>query len=220
MYQIVKNGDLIAIVEEPNYIKLHSNGCFVKAAKEDAQGVAVRGVPFNLVGRNKMSGVSESVSVVAADCGEYILGSYLAQKKNMAAVSFAKMLLKDTALTADQAISVIELYDTWSTGAYNAGDIRSANYGGFQQLWKCRQAHDTDTYPDITPSGSAWRTFWIPFHGTTPETAQPWVAPTMAEDAYKAGEYMIWTDGRTYLCVRDTNFSPAEYGQDWQMCEG
>lgn len=28
---------------------------------------------------------------------------------------------------------------------------------------------------------------------------------------------MIWTDGRTYKCVQDTNFSPEEYAQAWEI---
>lgn len=34
---------------------------------------------------------------------------------------------------------------------------------------------------------------------------------TGAHDMYKAGEYMIWTDGIIKKCLRDTNFSPTEY---------
>lgn len=30
------------------------------------------------------------------------------------------------------------------------------------------------------------------------------------------GEYMIWTDGYTYLCKEDTNFSPEDYPQAWE----
>lgn len=33
---------------------------------------------------------------------------------------------------------------------------------------------------------------------------------------YKTGEYMIWTDGNTYKCIQDTNFSPEEYAQAWE----
>ena len=33
---------------------------------------------------------------------------------------------------------------------------------------------------------------------------------------YKAGEYMIWTDGTVKKCVQDTNFSPEEYPQAWE----
>ena len=95
--------------------------------------------------------------------------------------------------------------------------IRLAWYSGSHQPWKCRQEHDTATYPDITPDGSAWRTFWIPFHGTTPETAQDWIAPSGAHDQYEAGEYMIWTDGNTYRCKENTAYSPEEYGQAWEI---
>ena len=35
-------------------------------------------------------------------------------------------------------------------------------------------------------------------------------------DGYKAGEYMIWTDGTVKKCVQDTNFSPEEYPQAWE----
>ena len=39
---------------------------------------------------------------------------------------------------------------------------------------------------------------------------------TGAHDMYKAGEYMIWTDGTVKKCVQDTNFSPEEYPQAWE----
>lgn len=39
---------------------------------------------------------------------------------------------------------------------------------------------------------------------------------TRAHDMYKSGEYMIWTDGNTYRCKQDTNFSPEEYPQAWE----
>lgn len=26
---------------------------------------------------------------------------------------------------------------------------------------------------------------------------------------------MVWTDGNTYICKQDTNFSPEEYPQAW-----
>lgn len=40
---------------------------------------------------------------------------------------------------------------------------------------------------------------------------------TRAHDMYKSGEYMIWTDGNTYRCKQDTNFSPTEYAQAWEV---
>lgn len=139
--------------------------------------------------------------------------------ETLAAVSFARMILPtmQSSMSADDTIVVAALYAEWTEGAYQVGDIRLAWYRGAHQPWKCRQEHDTTTYPDITPDGSAWRTFWIPFHGTTPETAQAWVAPSGAHDQYEAGEYMVWTDGNTYLCKQATVYTPEEYAQAWEL---
>lgn len=138
--------------------------------------------------------------------------------ETLAAVSFARMVLPTMPMTADQTITVAALYADWTEGAYQVGDIRLAWYGGAHQPWKCRQEHDTATYPDITPDGTAWRTFWIPFHGTTPETAQDWIAPSGAHDQYEAGEYMKW-NGQTYKCLSPTVYTPEEYAQAWERVE-
>lgn len=135
--------------------------------------------------------------------------------QTLAVVKFARMMLPVQTMTADQTISVSALYDEWSEGAYQVGDIRLAWYDGTHQPWKCRQEHDTTTYPDITPDGQAWRTFWIPFHGTTPETAQDWIAPSGAHDQYNAGEYMIY-NGQTYRCLAAIVYTPDEYAQAWE----
>lgn len=135
--------------------------------------------------------------------------------QTLAAVNFARMMLPVQTMTADQTITVAALYDEWAEGSYSVGDIRLAWYEGSHQPWKCRQEHDTETYPDITPDGEAWRTFWIPFHGTTPETAQDWIAPSGAHDQYEAGEYMIY-NGQTYRALSATVYTPDEYAQAWE----
>lgn len=134
-----------------------------------------------------------------------------------AAILFSRMMVQTASLTPDQTIQVSTLYPEWTLGRYKVGDIRLATYQGTHQPWKCRQEHDTATYPDITPDGSAWRTFWIPFHGTTPETAQDWIAPSGAHDQYEAGEYMVWTDGNTYRCKQATVYTPEEYARAWEV---
>ena len=99
----------------------------------------------------------------------------------------------------------------WAPGAYAVGDVRV--YGGIP--YRCVQAHDSTQNlawtPDATPA------LWMQYHGTTPETARPWVAPAGAHDIYRTGEYMIWTDGRVYKCLQNTNFSPAEYARAWEV---
>lgn len=115
----------------------------------------------------------------------------------------------------DERLGVRVLYDPWSAGTYQAGDIRNAN----GQTWECFQAHDTGTYPDINPDNAAWFTFWRPLHGKTKATAMPYVPVQGAHDMYRAGEYMIYTDGKIYRCKQDTAYSPEDYAAAWEAVE-
>lgn len=102
----------------------------------------------------------------------------------------------------------------WQPGAYAVGDVR-------QRLgapYKCVQAHDSTANPGWTPEATP--ALWMQYHGTTPESARPWIAPTGAHDMYKAGEYMIWTDGKTYKAKMDTAYSPSDYPQAWEGQSG
>ena len=80
--------------------------------------------------------------------------------------------------------------------------------------WECMTSYDGAVQHDWTIDN---RTLWKPWHSRDPEYALPWVAPTGAHDMYRAGEYMIWTDGTIKKCVQDTNFSPDEYAQAWEI---
>lgn len=132
-------------------------------------------------------------------------------------IALAQSLLKTAQIENDeQKLAVSGLYQEWTAGVYSVGDIRNAR----AQTWECFQAHDNATYPDINPENeSTWRTFWRPLHGKSKGTARPWAAPTNATDIYKAGEYMVWTDGAGYRCKQDTNFSPEEYAQAWEVAK-
>ena len=112
----------------------------------------------------------------------------------------------------NERLMVSVLYPKWAAGSHAVGDIYTAN----GQVWEYFQAYDNAVYPDITPDGTAWRTFHRPLHATKPETAQPFVAPTGAHDMYKAGEYMT-QEGTLYRCLQDTAFSPAQYAAAWEV---
>lgn len=113
--------------------------------------------------------------------------------------------------TDDQRIRASGLYEDWAAGAYSVGDIRNAD----GQTWEFFQAHDNAVYQDIIPGNAAWYTFWRPLHGTSPETARPFVPVQGAHDMYHAGECMT-LDWVLYRCKQDTNFSPADYGAAWE----
>lgn len=122
----------------------------------------------------------------------------------------------------DKRLRASGLFDDWAPGNHKKGDIycthaREELGGEWEQVWRCEQDYDNAKYPDLKPGDSSWFTFNAPLHGTTPETARPWVKPgTGTVGIYHIGECMIWTDGSIRRCLRDTNFSPDEYAADWE----
>lgn len=122
------------------------------------------------------------------------------------------LLAGSTPTTADERIQCAALYPEWTAGAHTQGEI----YTTQDQVWECYQPYDNAVHPDITPDSAAWYTFNRPLHGTSPETARYYVAPTGAHDMYHAGEYMIYTDGKLYVCKQDTAYSPSDYAAAWE----
>jgi hypothetical protein len=98
----------------------------------------------------------------------------------------------------------------WKPGAYSIGDVRM--YDGAP--YKCVQAHDASANPGWTPPSVP--ALWMQYHGTSKDTARPWVQPLGAHDQYKRGEWMVWTDGAVYECVQDTVYTPDQYAQAWR----
>lgn len=113
----------------------------------------------------------------------------------------------------DMIIQCSGLADNWTPGNHKIGEIYNAN----DQTWECYQAYDNDVYPGVQPSDPSWYTFNRPLHGKSIETARPFVPVQGSHDMYRVGEYAIWTDGKTYRCKSDTNFSPSDYPQAWEV---
>lgn len=114
-------------------------------------------------------------------------------------------------MTADEVICCRALAGEWSPGAYQAGDVRAL--GGVP--YRCCQAHDSTGNPDWKPGAAS--ALWAAYHGTSPETALPWEAPSGAHDLYKSGECMVWTDGQIMRAVQDTAFSPEQTPDAWEV---
>lgn len=91
---------------------------------------------------------------------------------------------------------------------HEVGEVATDPETGYP--YECMTAYDGTVQQDWTIDTP---TLWKPWHSRKKEWAMPWEAPTGAHDMYKAGEYAIWTDGITYHCNEDTNFSPEDYPQ-------
>lgn len=109
--------------------------------------------------------------------------------------------------------TVADFVRPWKPGSYSAGDVRM-----YENIpYKCVQAHDSTENPDWYPP--AVPALWMQYHGTSRETARPWVSPTGAHDQYLAGEWMIYTDGETYECLSNTVYAPDAYPAAWRKYE-
>ena len=127
---------------------------------------------------------------------------------------FKKVFQNARSLDDETKLEVSGLVDDWHIGVWSVGDL--CNYAG--QTYECYTAFDNAVYPDITPQNpQTWANFWRPLHGTSAETARPWVKPQFGTvDMYHKGEYMVWTDGTIKVALRDTVYSPDEYAMDWK----
>jgi hypothetical protein len=140
--------------------------------------------------------------------------SYLSIEKRAEFRAFRKVAddyiptIAENTVKINENMKVIRL---WKPGKYVMGDVRM--YEGIP--YKCVQAHDSISNPNWTPDVTP--ALWMQYHGTSVETARPWLAPAGAHDMYKVGEYMIYTDGLTYECINDTTYSPTEYSQAWEV---
>ena len=56
MFKVVSNGSVIGYQTEPWFIKRNpESGAYIRAEEEDAQGISVSGVPYNLPGHTEIT---------------------------------------------------------------------------------------------------------------------------------------------------------------------
>lgn len=60
---------------------------------------------------------------------------------------------------------------------------------------------------------------WAAYHAKSAKYALPYAAPTHAEDMYRRGEFMVWTDEVTYECLEDTDRAPDILPARWQKVD-
>ena len=84
MVKFLKNGSLLAFVEQPNWVCLQENGAYGLCDYENAQGVAINGIVYNLAGNS----ISENGEV---DFKEIPSGEYMMQQDKVAAQNAANV---------------------------------------------------------------------------------------------------------------------------------
>lgn len=114
----------------------------------------------------------------------------------------------------DILVQLIALMDEWDeNGSYEVGDVRKQDNTPYTAV----QA--TTPNGDLNQSPALASALWVNYHAKSAKYALPYVAPTHAEDMYKKGEYMIWTDEAIYECLVDTDRAPDVLPNSWRKVD-
>ena len=197
MYKIIKDGAVLALTESPNYIRLHPDGFYILCEQKEAQGVALNGTPYHLLGRAPMEG-TETVVLAETDSGHI-----LQEQKTVNSIVFVTLAEagKIDTVTAEEHM---ELFAPWAYPAdYKIGNLR--RYNG--RLYKCIGDHTSqaDWTPDVAVS------LWV--STSDPAEEYPaWSQPVGAHDAYNTGD-KVSHNGKHWTSDVDANvWEPGVYG--------
>ena len=117
MYEIRKDGALLALTEQVNYIRLHVDGFYLLCPEAEAQGVAVSGTPYHLMGRDEMP-ECETVVVQETDAGRVLLEEQtkaaaetrLTDQMQVAVKAYVRAT---TDITDAEALAMPDMFRTW-----------------------------------------------------------------------------------------------------------
>lgn len=117
MYEIRKDGALLALTEQVNYIRLHPDGFYLLCPEAEAQGVAVAGTPYHLMGRDEMP-ECETVLVQETDAGrvlreEQAKAAAEARLTGQMQAAVKLYVKKATDIPDEQALEMPDLFRTW-----------------------------------------------------------------------------------------------------------
>ena len=218
MYEIRKDGALLALTEQVNYIRLHPDGFYLLCPEAEAQGVAVAGTPYHLMGRDEMP-ECETVLVQETDAGrvlreEQAKAAAEARLTSQMQAAVKLYVKKVTDIPDEQALEMPDLFYTWDE-ALAAGEELAANtvLNLDGQLYRVVQAVTPQEHQ--RPDGEGMRPI-DQNHAGTLEDPVPFVYGMDTEK----GKYYSY-GGKIYLCNAD--MTPCVWPPDspglWQWEE-
>lgn len=222
MYEIRKDGALLALTEQVNYIRLHPDGFYLLCPEAEAQGVAVAGTPYHLMGRDEMP-ECETVLVQETDAGrvlreEQAKAEAEARLTGQMQAAVKLYVQKATDIPDEQALEMPDLFYTWDE-VLEAGELLEANtilnLGG--QLYRVVQPVTPQAHQ--RPDGEGMLAIYRPIdqtHAGTQEDPIPFVYGMDTEQ----GKYYS-SGGKVYLCNQTMTpcVWPPETEGLWQWTE-
>lgn len=219
MYEIRKDGALLALTEQVNYIRLHPDGFYLLCPEAEAQGVAVAGTPYHLMGRDEMP-ECETVLVQETDAGTALQAAQETaaegEKMNGQVQAAVKLYVQAaTDIPDQQALEMPDLFKSWDE-ALAAGEELAANtvLNLDGQLYRVVQAVTPQAHQ--RPDGEGMLAIYRPINQTHAGTAEDPVPFVYGMDT-EQGKYYSY-GGKVYLCNLD--MQPCVWAPDtpglWQ----
>ena len=120
MYKLLTpEGETVGYTDQIQYIKVNPvSGCYIQASKEDAQGFAYNGTPYNFHGYDRFSD-AKSLLILEVDAGQNlseleqqnkVLEEQLAET-DMAAIYLYETSLRQEVRDAEQDDAIIHIYE-------------------------------------------------------------------------------------------------------------
>ena len=151
--------------------------------------------------------IQESHDVAVAEKEEAV--------QNVTAIkSSVKSVFRDR--NDDILIELIALMEKWDRdgGPYYKGEAVQHNGQPYTAIQPETTPHGDESHaPDIA------KALWSVYHAKSARLALPYVAPTHAEDIYRKGEFMVWTDNNVYECLENTDRAPDVLPGKWQKVD-
>lgn len=201
MYEIRKDGALLALTEQVNYIRLHPDGFYLLCPEAEAQGVAVAGTPYHLMGRDEMP-ECETVLVQETDAGrvlreEQAKAAAEARLTSQMQAAVKLYVKKATDIPDEQALEMPDLFRTWDE-VLAAGEQLEAdtvlNLDG--QLYRVVQPVTPQEHQ--RPDGEGMLAIYRPIDQTHEGTKEDPVPFVYGMDTEQGTYYS--SGGKTYLC--------------------
>ena len=222
MYEIRKDGALLALTEQVNYIRLHPDGFYLLCPEAEAQGVAVAGTPYHLMGRDEMP-ECETVLVQETDAGRVLWeeqAKAAAEERLTGQMQAAVKLYvqKATDIPDEQALEMPDLFYTWDE-VLEAGELLEANtilnLGG--QLYRVVQPVTPQEHQ--RPDGEGMTAIYRPIDQTHAGTQEDPIPVVYGMDT-EQGKYYS-SGGKVYLCNQTMTpcVWPPETEGLWQWTE-
>lgn len=210
MYKIHTPNGETSLTEKPNFIRVHSNNCFILTDRARAEGFAYHGIPYLFADGAMCYEVDGGDS---ADAVETLLDQ---NNLKPAALEFRQAVQYFIRSLTDEAeiMEIASVFPKYVVGkAYKTKDVFSygINSVGDAQLYQVLQDHTSAE--EWTPNDTV--SLYKPI-GVTEEGYPEWVQPLGASDAYNTGDIVSY-NGKLYKSVIDGNaWSPEAYPAGWK----